>query len=527
MTPTTVSLFCGAGGESLGRDVAFRELGLDVRAMNSHALNHWDLAVAAHGMNFPWIHVRRESIENVTAADFGLGGQPIDLLWASPSCVHHSRARGGKPREEQQRSHAWQVVERWLRVADVKVFMVENVPEFEEWGPLDDDGKPIVARRGEFFQAFVQELRDLGYQVEWRVLCAADYGDPTTRRRLFMQAVRDGAGIRWPDPTHRDPRKARDMFDAALPPWRTAAECIDWSIPCPSIFDRKKPLADATMRRIAAGVVKYVLRGKPYIVNFRGTDAGHVASSASGTDAPLRTVSSGGIHSGLVSPVLVQTGYGDRAGQAPHCLDINAQLGTVVAGGSKHALVAAFLGKSYGGPAGHQTLGAPLDGPVPTVTTQDHTTLCAASLITIDQQSAVGIQDVEAPLCTATTKNRHALVAAFIQHYYGTGGQSQSPDVPLHTVTTLARHGLVTVEIDGQTYTIVDIGMRMLEPRELARAMGFPEWYSFTDASGKPFTKRDQVKMIGNACPVGTVAALVREVVLARGEAFGLARGAA
>lgn len=544
---TTVSLFCGAGGESAGKELAFRDLGIETRDMLSHAVNHWDLAVAVHGQNFPHIHVHQEDITQVTARDFGLAH--IDMLWASPSCVHHSRARGGKPRDDQQRSHADEVVDRWLKVANVDVLLVENVPEFEDWGPLDADGQPIKERKGEFFRAFLGKLTALGYRYEHRVLCAADYGDPTSRRRFFMQAVRDGRPIVWPGPTHRDPRKAVGLFDADLPAWRTAAECIDWSIPVPSILDRKKPLAEATLRRIAAGVVRYVLQGRPFIVNLthggrledadqplktvttakrgekalcaasmvsmRGTSPEQLLASAGSVEAPVPTVSAGGGHAALVSAFLakhykgvvgaplglplptvttvdhnavvaatmVQTGYGERPGQAPRALDIQAPLGTVVAEGQKHALVAASLMTNT---TGHAPTG--LRAPVPALTTGNH----------------------------------QALVAAFIQHYYGTGGQHQDPGQPLHTITTLARHGLVTVDIDGETYVITDIGMRMLEPRELARAMGFPEDFRFVDGAGRPLTKRDTVKMIGNACPVNTVAALIKAVVLTRPAAFGL-----
>lgn len=539
---TTVHLFCGAGGESAGHELAFRQLGLDVSRMRAHALNHWDLAVAVHGLNFPWIRVRQESIESVTAADFGLAGRRVNLLWASPSCVHFSRARGGAPTDatNNTRSHAQEVLDRWLRVADVDVLLVENVPEFTEWGPVYEDhsngcdgtgpckpgchfGHPIPERRGESFRAWVADLRGLGYQVEWRVLCAADYGDPTTRRRFFLQAVRDGSGVRWPRPTHRNPRAPADLFAATLPAWRTAAECIDWTIPCPSIFDRKRPLAEATLRRIAAGVVKYVLQGHPFVVrtDMHQSHAGCVY----GADEPLRTVTTGG-GLGVVAPTLVQTGYGEAPGQAPRCLDVQAPLGTVVAGGPKHALVAAFLAKHFGGPSGHQTPGAPADEPMPSPTTKGQAGVVAAHLMTIDHRSTGETATAaDAPVSTMTVKARHALVAAFLTHHYSQGTTSQDPGDPLHTVTTLARHGLVTVEIDGATYVIVDIGMRMLEPHELARAMGFPETFRWVGPGGKPLSKRDTVKMIGNAVPVNLAAALVRAVVEARPEGFGVAAG--
>jgi DNA (cytosine-5)-methyltransferase 1 len=542
VTASTVSLFCGGGGESVGKHLALEELGIPSREIPSHAINHWDLAVATHGRNLPWISVHQEDITQVTAKTYGL--KHIDLLWASPSCVHHSRARGGKPREEQQRSHAWEVVDRWLRVAKVDVLLVENVSEFMDWGPLDEHGQPIKARKGEDFRAFVADLRKLGYQVEWRVLCAADYGDPTTRRRFFLQAARDGHPVVWPEPTHHDPRK---VSGEGLLPWRTAAECIDWSLPCRSIFDRKKPLAEATLRRIATGVVRFVLNGKPFIVNtayagttgrgqyvydpkdpmrtitsgggfgavvptvepfvvnFRGGEDSHIASAAGGLDEPLRTVSAGGNHAGIVTPFIAGLAHGEHAGRhEPRVAPATEPLRTIHAGGNNHALVAAFLAKHYGGgPNGESPPGLSPNSPLGSVTAVDHH---AVAKVDLDQAGGP----------------RAKLIAAFLTHYYGTRGQHQSPDIPLHTVTTIAKHGLVTVDIDGASYVITDIGLRMLEPRELALAMGFPSWYRWEKADGSPLTKRDAVKMIGNACPVGTVKALIKAVVLERREAFGM-----
>ncbi|HLP31483.1 MAG TPA: DNA cytosine methyltransferase, partial [Geothrix sp.] len=520
-------------------------LGMEDHQLVAHAVNHWDLAVAAHGRNLPWVNVHQEDIYEVTAATYGL--DRIHLLWASPSCVHHSRARGGKPREDQQRAHAWEVTDRWLKVAHVDVVLIENVPEFMEWGPLDDAGMPIKDRKGEFFRAWVQGLHDLGYEVDWRVLCAADFGAPTTRRRFFLQAVRDGKGIHWPEPTHRDPRKGADMFTGHLPTWRTAAECIDWSIPVPSIFGRKRPLAEATLRRIAAGVVRYVLQGKPFVLNL--THGGRLEPA----DEPLRTVTTAKRgEKAIVSASIV--GVGGRAGQsAPRGLaepmhtgttkadsalvaasmvslrgtspeqiqatagSIEAPVPTISAGGGHAGLVAAFLAKHYGG-----VVGQAADRPLGTVTAVDHHSLVAASLIQTGYGEREGqaprCLDIQAPLGTVVAEGqKHGLVAAFISHYYGQGVTAQDAGQPLHTVTTLARHGLVTVEIDGETYVITDIGMRMLEPRELAHAMGFPDWY---DWSG--FTKRDQVKMIGNAVPPPVARALVDAVLRPRPELMGL-----
>ena len=499
-----VSLFCGAGGESAGLQAAMESLGLT--ADSSHAINHWDLAVQVHGRNFPGVHVHQEDICEVTAATYGL--DKISLLWASPSCVHHSRARGGKPREEQQRSHAWEVLDRWVRVAQVDVLLVENVPEFADWGPLDDMGQPILSRKGEDFRAFLAALSTLGYKVEWRILCAADYGDPTTRRRFFLQAIKDGHPITWPAPSHRNPKVTRGLFDDELPAWRTAAECIDWSIPCPSIFDRERPLAENTLKRIAAGIHRYVLTGKPYIVGVGGR-AGQ--SRPRGLDEPLATVTTKA-DSALVAPTLIQY-HTEMAGGRDRTQSLREPIATLDTS-NRYGLVSAFLAKHYGG-----VVGSSLDTPMGTVTAVDHHSLVAANLVGIDNASSPSVWPVDAPLGTTTTKARHALVAAFLTHYYGNGGASL-PDTPLDTVTTKDRHGLVTVEIDGEICAIVDIGLRMLEPHELALAMGFPSWYRFERSDGEFLSKKDKVKMIGNACPVGTVAALIRNVLAPRAAGY-------
>jgi DNA (cytosine-5)-methyltransferase 1 len=365
-----------------------------------------------------------------------IAGRRVDWLHGSPDCTHFSRAKGGKPREQKIRGLAWVLVD-WAKAARPRFLSLENVGEFETWGPLAADGQPDKARAGETFREFVAALRGLGYSVDWRVLCAADFGAPTIRRRLFLVARRDGQPIRWPAPTHADPSK-RDLFTAGLQPWRAAAECIDWSLPCPSIFERKRPLAPATCRRIAAGIVRFVLRGKPF---------------------------------------LVQTGYGERDGQSPRVLDLGRPLGTVVAGGAKHALVAAFLQQNFTG-----MVGKPLTVPVPTITARDHHSLVTAT-----------IGGARAPQ-----------VAAFLTTYYGAGGTANRLDAPMPAVVTKARHGLVTVTIDGVDYAIADIGLRMLEPRELARAQGFPDSYVLQGS------KAQQIARVGNSVVPQVAAAIVR-----------------
>jgi DNA (cytosine-5)-methyltransferase 1 len=445
-----VDLFAGGGGASEGIRQA---LGVSPWL----AINHDEAAIAMHAANHPETLHLTEDLFRVRPQT-RRGG--IDLLWASPDCTHHSRAKGGKPRETGRRLLAWVVVE-WARAVTPRVICLENVQEFRDWGPLDDAGHPISARKGETFREFMGALQLAGYRVEHRVLCAADYGAPTSRRRLFLVGRRDGEAIVWPEPTHGPGR--------ALP-WRAAAECIDWSIPCPSIFDRVRPLAAATQRRIAEGIRRYVLTAaRPFLVRTDMTSDGRLRGIG-GLGEPLRTVTTATGHA-LVAPTLVQTGYGEREGQAPRALDLQTPLGTVVAGGPKHALVAAFLAKHYGG-----VVGQPLDHSIGTVTAIDHHAVVEAGL---ERQPS----------------DRARQVAAFLCAYYNTG-VGQDLRAPLRTVPTLDRFGLVTVDLDGEPYVLADIGMRMLQPRELATAQGFADSYVLTG------NKREQVARIGNSvCP--------------------------
>lgn len=446
-----VDLFAGGGGASSGI----------YAALGRHpdiAINHSAAAIAMHTANHPTTRHYQEDIWEVDPR-IAVGRRRVGLLWASPDCRHFSRAKGGVPVSKGVRSLAWVVV-RWAAACRPRVIVVENVPEFRTWGPLGADDKPCPARAGDTFAEWVEQLRLLGYVVEWRTLVAADYGAPTTRKRLFLVARCDGQPIVWPPPTHG---KGRPL------PWRTAAEVIDWSIPCPSILDRKRPLAEATLRRIAAGVWRYVINAaRPFIVPVTHVGGDRVHS----IDEPMRTVTSA--HRGelaLCAPTLVQTGYGEREGQAPRSLDIHQPLGTVVAGGAKAGLVAALLTKHYSGVVGHG-----VERPIGTVTAQDHHSVTVARL------------DGE--------PDRRAEVRAFLVKYYGT---AQGADLrePLDTVTTRDRFGLVTIE--GQDYAIADIGMRMLQPRELFAAQGFPADYDILDGT---LTKTQQIALAGNSvCP--------------------------
>jgi DNA (cytosine-5)-methyltransferase 1 len=266
-------LFCGAGGTSTGAVQAARNLG---HAVELTAVNHWDRAVETHSANHPEARHLCASVDSLNPRHLYPDGR-LDILWASPECTHHSRARGGKPMQDQSRATAW-CVTRWADALSPACIMVENVPEFAEWGPLGEDGKPVSGQKGRTFYAWIETLKSLGYQVDWRELCAADYGDPTTRTRLFVQAVRGVRRIVWPEPTHVP---ELDMF--GKPSWRSAQDAvIDWSIPAPLIAERKRPLAPKTMARIRKGLTQY--GGRPFIVAME--HGGRTVPA----DAPLPTV---------------------------------------------------------------------------------------------------------------------------------------------------------------------------------------------------------------------------------------------
>jgi len=493
-----VDLFAGGGGASTGIE----------QAVGRHvdiAINHDPEAVSLHQANHPQT---RHFVSDVFEVDplVVTDGQPVGLMWASPDCKHFSKAKGGKPVSRKVRSLAGVVI-KWAKLVRPRVICLENVEEFQTWGPLvkrtvtstDADGNtvhkigefPCPHRKGQTFQRWVASLRNLGYAVEWRELRACDYGAPTIRKRLFLVARCDGMPIVWPAQTHGAP-DSLPVRQKKLQPWRTAAECIDWSIPAPSIFDRARPLAEATCRRIAKGVMRYVVQSsQPFIVGVGGR-AGQSPERPIGK--PIGTITAKG-DAALCVPTLIQTGYGERAGQAPRVPGLDKPLGTIVAT-QKHALVAAFLAKHYGG-----VVGSDVRAPIGTVTSVDHHSLITASMVTIDNQSSQGGHaPVTAPLKTTVTENRHALVTAFLTTYYGSDQDTPMAD-PMHTVTTRDRFGLVTVE--GQPYEIADIGLRMLTPRELYRAQGFPDTYLIDHgADGLPLTKTAQVRMCGNSvCP--------------------------
>jgi DNA (cytosine-5)-methyltransferase 1 len=476
-----IDSFAGGGGASTGIELALGR-SPDI------AINHNAEALAMHAANHPTTRHYCESVWEVDPVEV-CAGRRVGLAWFSPDCKHFSKAKGGRPVENAIRGLAWVAV-KWAKTVRPRVICIENVEEFADWGPLADDGRPCPMRKGHTFRRFVRQLSNCGYTVDWQEIRACDYGAPTIRKRLFLIARCDGQPIVWPEPTH----------GRGLLPYRTAAECIDWSIPCPSIFERTRPLAENTLRRIARGVQRYVVEAaEPFIVTVAHGEGqpGRAQRWGQGVRSmhdPLPTITGTGGY-GVVSPTLIEIGYGEAPGQAPRVPGLGKPLGTVVAGGGKHALVAAFLAKHYTG-----VIGSPMDDPMHTVTATDHNALVTSHLLKL-RGTCKDEQPVTAPMPTICACGTHvAEVRAFLLSYYGT---DQAPRLggPLPTVTTRDRFGLVTVH--GVDYQIVDIGMRMLEPHELYRAQGFPADYRIDiEHRGKRLSKVAQVRMCGNSvCP--------------------------
>lgn len=486
--------FAGGGGASTGIEAA---LGRPVDV----AINHDPDAIAMHTINHPGTKHYCENVWDIDPREVARG-RPVALAWFSPDCKHFSKAKGGRPVEKNIRGLAWVAV-RYAATVKPRVIILENVEEFKTWGPLVDD-RPCPRRKGKTFGAFVRALERLGYNVETNTLRASDYGVPTIRKRLFLVARRDRLPVVWPKPTHGDPALP-GFKESGLKPWVPAADIINWSLPCPSIFERKRPLAENTLRRIARGIDRYVLNSAtPFIVT-----CNHGGDSFRGQaiDKPMRTITAAHDAHGVVVPTLIQTGYGERQGQAPRVPGLDKPLGTVVAGGSKHALVTAFMAKHFGG--NYNGPGADMGAPLPTVTAVDHNALVAAHLINL-KGSDRRDQPATRPAPAICAGGLHVgEVRAFLVKYYSEGGQWQDMGQPLHTIPTKDRLGLVTVH--GQEYQIVDIGMRMLTPAELFRAQGFPPDYVIDrDAEGNQIAKYKQVARCGNSVPPAFAEALVR-----------------
>jgi DNA (cytosine-5)-methyltransferase 1 len=496
-----VDLFAGGGGASQG---IFDALGRHPDI----AINHDEDAIAVHTRNHPTTKHYCQSIWKVHPLE-AVGARKVGLLHASPDCRHFSRAAGGRPKWKSVRSLPG-VVLTWAKYARPRVITVENVKEMTSWGPLLDDGTPCPKRIGRSFRSWVNRLRNLGYQVEWREVCAADFGVPTIRTRLFIVARCDGLPIRWPQPTHS---KRPTMFEQR---WRSAAECIDWSIPCPSIFERKRPLKEATLRRIAEGVMRYVVNAKePYVVDRRATHISQFygTSGGAGMDQPLGAVTAQGEHHAVVAAHLAPlTHQGTHRGSA-----MQEPVPTLTcANRGEQALISAIL-SGCGGRAA-QSPPKPVTEPFNTTTTKADQMLACAFMA--QHNGGNDGHDIRDPLSTILSGGHHqqivaaqlspgeveraARVTAFLIQYYSNGGQWQSLASPLGAATTKARFGLVTVA----GMPIVDIGMRMLAKHELQAAQGFSPEYDMTD--GGRLSKTASIRLIGNSVCPGAAAAVVR-----------------
>lgn len=483
-----VDLFAGGGGASTGIEQA---IGRPVDV----AVNHDPEAVSLHQANHPQT---RHFVSDVFEVDplAVTDGQPVGLLWASPDCKHFSKAKGGKPVSNKIRSLAWIVI-KWIRALQPtnthpRVIHLENVEEFRTWGPLGPDQRPCPQRKGRTFNRWVAQLRNLGYAVEWRELRACDYGAPTIRKRLFLVARRDGQPIVWPEPTHAAP-DSLPVRQKKLQPWRTAAECIDWHIPAPSIFERQRPLAEATCRRIAKGIMRYVVdAAEPFIVRI-GQQGGNGAYSNKVTQ-PLTTITTKNEHCLAVPHVMTMRNAGK-----PHSA-ADEPTHTITAGGAHQMLVAAFMAKHYGGEPQAGKTHTSVERPAPTVLAQGGRQAIVTSHLAKLRGDNVGSAATDPVHTISAQGQHHAEVRAFLVKYYGTD-QDPRLEEPMHTVPTKDRFGLVMVH--GEPYAIVDIGMRMLTPRELYRAQGFPESYQIErGADGRELTKTAQVRMCGNSvCP--------------------------
>lgn len=562
-----VDSFAGGGGASTGIELA---LGRIVNA----AINHDPAAIRMHEANHPYTEHYQASVWDVDPETV-CRGRPVALAWFSPDCKHFSKAKGAALADRKIRGLAW-IALRWAAKVRPRVIILENVEEFQTWGPVRK-GKPVKKLAGTTFQKFVGQLRALGYTVEWRELVAADYGAPTTRRRLVLIARCDGRAIVWPERTHA-PRDSAEVHSGKLLPWRSAAEIIDWSLPCPSIFSTKdeiherygisavRPLADNTMRRIIRGVDKFTIKsGAPFIVDCNHSGGGHVTDS----QEPCKTITAkhtGGICRPILAP-LTMTNTSNSVGTPA-----SAPMNTVrTGGGGGQVLVTASL-MCIGQTGGGNRIRS-LHEPAPTTVSKQEACLVAPSLIQYhtEKTESARAAGLDKPICTVDAANRYGLTCANLVEYYG-GGRPLDVQSPMHTVTSHDREAVVAahvvkykrdevgtrpseplptqtaggvfgcckavlckigtserlhywpqirdllnrycgyalgtddlllLSIGGVLYYIADIGLRMLSPRELYNAMGFPPDYIIDhDADGKPYPKTQQVARCGNAvCP--------------------------
>ena len=572
-----VDSFAGGGGASTGIELATGRV-VDI------AINHDPDAILMHKTNHPHTTHYQASVWDVDPLEV-THGSPVGLLWASPDCKHFSKAKGGKPVEKKIRGLAW-IVLRWAGTVRPRVIILENVEEFQTWGPVRK-GKPVKKLSGQTFHKWLGQLEALGYTVEWRELVAADYGAPTTRKRFFLIARCDGRPIVWPEPTHA-PADSPEVKAGLKKPWRSAAEIIDWSLPAPSIFASKeeikeqygvaavRPLAKNTMRRVARGVDKFVIKSAdPFLVivnhagEFRGQELGeplqtitakhgygvaspvmapltmHNNENAAGTaiTEPVNTITSSGAggHQMLITPTraaIGQTGGGDR------CRSVEEPTHTQVSKAEECVVCPAMI--QYHTEQSEMVRGQAVTGPIMTIDASNRYGLAAATLT--KYYSGDHNQSAGAPLHTVTTRDREAITMASMDKLKGTnlGGPATEP---VQTITAGGgHHGVITTEvvkatpgadlrnwpkiraalneycgytladnevilflIGGAWYFMADIGLRMLTPRELYRANGFPDDYKIDkDYTGKEYGKTKQVARCGNAVPPPFATALVR-----------------
>lgn len=553
-----VDNFAGGGGASTGMELA---LGYPVDI----AVNHDADAIAMHKVNHPCTRHFQEDVFAIDPVQV-TGGRAVGIAWFSPDCKHFSRAKGGKPVDKKIRGLSW-VVLRWaMSSVAPRVIFMENVPEIKTWCPLieiDGQMRPDPAREGETFNGFVAMLTGgiekehpafleacdflkiepdsedgdrlaagLGYAVSWKEMKACDYGAPTIRNRFYLIARRDGQPIVFPEPTYGKGRK----------PYRTAAECIDWSLPCPSIFGRKKELAENTLRRIARGLDKFVLRNaSPYIMCNNTNNVPH------GVNEPLPTQTTGN-RNYLCTPSMVSVGYGEHKNQLPRVKSIAEPITTVVST-SKQALCAPSLVQYHSEQGKGEVRGQEVNKPIMTIDGSPRYAMSACYLTKYfggERQAGASLSE---PAPTVTAIDHSALAAANLLHYYGGADHASRVDSPLPTVTTLPRHYVVKtylqkidtaqdfgnwacvrellnkyagysiaadeiliMEIDGKWYFISDIGMRMLKARELMLAQGFPPDYIIDIEShiGKRYSEAKQIARMGNAVCPPVAEALVR-----------------
>lgn len=536
-----VDNFAGGGGASTGIEMA-TGISVDI------AINHDPEAIKMHKANH---QSTKHYCENVWEVDpvAACKGRPVALAWFSPDCKHFSKAKGGKPKDKNIRGLAW-VALRWAGLVRPDVIMLENVEEFKTWGPLNRSHRPIKAKQGATFNKFVTQLQDLGYEVEYRELVAADYGAPTKRKRFFLIARCDGRPIVWPEPTH-GPADSEEVKAGLLKPYVGAYTQLDFSLPCPSIFDTSeeikekygiravRPLAPKTMERIARGLKKFVIdNAEPFIVPIGYGEKKGQLPRVHDIKEPLPTIVSSGKHylcepklapymgtntsnhpggnckdpintittgnqQCLISPTLIQY-HSETAPWEVRGQQLEEPLMTVD-GSNRYGLVTSFLHKYYGG--GYTGSGETLENPLPTVTAVDHNSVCAATLIQMNNHCDG--RNITEPIPTITAGDGHfGEVRAFLIKYYGQG-TGQDIKEPLDTITAQDRFGLVTIA--GVEYQIVDIGLRMLEPKELYGCQGFPDDYIIDhDYTGKIYPRSEQVRRCGNAVCPPIPAALVK-----------------